>query len=146
MSREERIEAVRGWWEDFAREPITEQRARDPALDDFIAGHHDPDVVWDMSDYAGWPETPIYYGHAGVRRAIAIWSYTGQRLEFELEMVDAVGERVVSTAVQRTHRLSGGEPSSARVATVTALRDGKAVRVSVFSDLADALRAVGLPA
>ena len=141
----ELIDAVRGWWEDFGREPLTRDRVAAGELEPFVQSRHGSDVVWDLVHFAGWPESPVYSGHDGVRRVLEIWSFFGERLEFELQMADEVGDRVVAVAVQRAHGRSGS-PTETRFASVMKADEGVVTRISTYSDLGEALAAVGLPA
>jgi ketosteroid isomerase-like protein len=146
VAGEDRIETVRGWWEALAREPLTRERIAAGELEPFVRELHAPDVVWQLSDFAGWPEQPIYSGHDGVRRVLEVWSFFGARLEFELQMADAVGDRVVAAAVQRAHGARGGAPTETRFAAVMSVDGGMVTRIATYSDLGEALSAVGLPA
>jgi len=146
VTREDSVRTVRAWWADLTRAPLTSERVANGELEGFVRERHAPDVEWRMIDFAGWPERPVYTGHDGVRRVLEVWSFFGSRLEFELQMVDPVGDRVVAVAVQRAHRRDGGEPAQTRFAAVMSADDGVVSRIATYSDLGEALASVGLPA
>ena len=106
---------------------------------------HAPDVVWDLVHFAGWPESPVYSGQDGVRRVLEMWAFFGERIEFELQTVHEVGDRVLAIAVQRAHG-RGGAQSETRFASVMEARDGLVTRITTYTELDEALAAFGLPA
>jgi ketosteroid isomerase-like protein len=65
--------------------------------------------------------------------------------EPEIERLIDAGDKVVTLAIESGRgRGSGAEVQSARTAHVWTLRDGKAIRLDLYNDRADALKAVGL--
>jgi ketosteroid isomerase-like protein len=144
MPGEEQIATARRWWGHLEREPMTPERARDRTLDPFVEQMHDPQVVVDVTAFAGWPDRPVYRGHDGLRRVLEVWSWFAPTLEFEVEMMDAVGDRVVTAAVQRAHRTQRAVPIETRFSTVMTVREGRIERISVYSELEEALRSAGL--
>jgi ketosteroid isomerase-like protein len=136
------VDTVRDGWSALARAPL---RSSDVArLNAFIGEFHDPDVVWDMTNVAGWPESPVYRGYDGVRRVFAWWLRPWRAVEFEIELVESVGDSVVAVFAQRAYGRAGVAGSPSRFAAVTSLRDGRVAHVVVYSNLSEAVEAVGL--
>jgi ketosteroid isomerase-like protein len=112
---------------------------------DFLEAILAPDFVWDMSKFRGWPEQQIYEGVDEARRFIRDWSAEFDDWEIEVEALhDAGGDKVVGVARQRGRSRTSGLPVEMRYAQVYTLRDGKEVRMEMYADPAEALKAVGL--
>jgi hypothetical protein len=131
MSQED-VELVRGVMERFA---TTQAPVLDVVADD---------SVWDMSEYAGWPEDQEYLGRDGIRRFIETWLDAWE--DYEMRVGDiADAPRCVVVAVTQSGRPRG---SAARVEMHFAQQwfvDGPIVRrVVTFDDLAEARRSAGL--
>ena len=60
-----------------------------------------------------------------------------------VELID-VGDRIVLLADLRARGQASGVPFTGTIATVSVLKDGKAIRVQAYFDHAEALAAVGL--
>ena len=115
-------------------------RATGEPLQDLIA----PDFVWDMSTFAGWPEQPRYEGSAGAREFMRDWGAAFDDWQLEVESVPDAGEKVVCVVRQRGRAKVTGMPLDMLFAQVFTVRDGRQVRMEMYSDPAEALAAAGL--
>ena len=132
MSREN-VEIVRRAYE--------HRRATGDFLEEVLA----PDFVWDMSNFRGWPEQQIYEGVDEARRFIRDWTAAFDEWAIEVEALhDAGGDKVVGVIRQRGRSRTSGLPVEMLFAQVYTLRDGKEVRMEMYADPAEALKAVGL--
>jgi ketosteroid isomerase-like protein len=104
-----------------------------------------PDVVYDTSHVAGWPEKRTYNGHPGLTEMANDWFATW---DFWLELDDVVdlgGNRCLVMADDRMTGTGSGvalDPMPwTQVATV---RRGMCIRVDNYTNRQEALEAVGL--
>jgi ketosteroid isomerase-like protein len=107
---------------------------------------YDPEVEWDNTrgPLRGLIERKVYRGYEGVRHWWREYREPLESLWNEVEDLIDAGDQVVS--VQTTHargRASGVAVELAH-ATVWTVREGKIVRVALFTTRAEALEAVGL--
>lgn len=139
----EKLEVARRFWEAFSGEPITLERLQagwaDWLLNEFFA----PDAVFDMSALDDWPESPLYEGHDGIRRFWEAWFGTWEEATWELERLEAVGELILSVALQRGIGASSRTPVEWRTCYLVTIRGSKIVRSRFFADPDDAIRAAG---
>jgi ketosteroid isomerase-like protein len=113
--------------------------------DDFLEEIIAPDYVWDMSHFRGWPEQRTYEGIDGARRFIREWTAAFDDWAIEVvDIHDAGDDRVVGVIDQRGRSRSTGVPVDMRFAQVFTMRDGKQVRMEMYDDPDEALKAVGL--
>jgi ketosteroid isomerase-like protein len=93
---------------------------------------------------AGFLE-PCYRGPAGFRKYVSAWSEVfGADLRVEpVELID-LGDRIVLLAEFPARAQASGVPFTGKIATVSVLKDGRAIRVQTYLDHAEALDAVGL--
>ena len=104
------------------------------------------DIIWDISNSrrALLAMQPVYHGHDGVRQ---YWreniSVFGE-VDFEVEELIDAGDHVL--AVIREHEVgrASGVPVEASHVAVWTLADGKVVRMQIFDNREQALKAVGL--
>ena len=133
MSREN-VEIVRRIYEGWS--------ANDPRLMELI----DPVIEVHPDPRSDWPGIePVYRGHDRVNRYLnAIYdAFSEYRAEVE-DVLDA-GDQVVTLAIERARGKQSGVPVQIRyTAHVWTLRDGKAVRLDVNWNRAEALAAAGL--
>jgi ketosteroid isomerase-like protein len=104
----------------------------------------DPSIEWDMSGVAGWVEQEIYRGPQ-VLEFLAGWRHSWEGWHYEVEEVrEGAGDQVFAGI----HELAKGADAGVSVDQhryfVDTLRDGKFVRVRMFSDRQQALEAAGL--
>jgi ketosteroid isomerase-like protein len=103
-----------------------------------------PNVRWDMSNFESWPERRLYEGPDGVQEFTRSWLEPWDTYEHDLEALhDADAEIVALVHVTGTASVSGAAVEM-RVGHVWALIDGIVVRVTLYSDPAQALKAAGL--
>src|SRR5918992_3467418 len=133
MSREN-IETIRRMYERW----LQNDASLFDAFDDEIELHPDP-----AADWVGIND--IYRGHDGVRRYMAqvYEAFEDYRPEVE-DLLDA-GDKVITLAIEHGHgRGSRARVVAGRNAHVWTMRANKAIRVDLYLNRSDALRAVGL--
>jgi ketosteroid isomerase-like protein len=132
MSREN-VEIVREAWDAWSRGDMA-------ALFEF----YDPDVEWDMT-HSYIPDMGVFSGHDGIRAFFREWgAFFAEYWAEAHEFIDA-GENVIV----RIHQGGRGRVSTVDVEMpaywqLYRLRDGRALRVEIYRDWADAWRAAGL--
>jgi hypothetical protein len=47
-----------------------------------------PNVVWDLSNFEGWPERRLYEGHEGVQEFIGDWLEPWDTYDHDLEALE----------------------------------------------------------
>ena len=102
---------------------------------------HDPDV--EVHDRAEAPDPQVYRGHEGVLRSLGVSQATFEGLDLVPEEFLDVGDRVVVVFRFRGKGRESGVPIDERLAHLWTVRDGRAVRMTVHSSQADAMRAAG---
>jgi ketosteroid isomerase-like protein len=111
---------------------------------DFEEERFDPEFVWDMTTFRGWPEAQTYAGIEGAREFMATWVDAWDDWELEIEALHDAGDSVVAIVRQRGRAKSTGMPVDMHFAQVWTFRDGKQIRMQAYDDPAEALRAHGL--
>ncbi len=105
------------------------------------------DIIWDLSSWRAAELDPkrVYTGHEGVREAwrdrLSAWS----EIDFEIEELKEMGDRVLAVIREREVGRSSGVPIEAAHAAIWTLADGKVTRLQVFDNRQQALEAMGLP-
>jgi ketosteroid isomerase-like protein len=104
-----------------------------------------PEVVYDTSHVAGWPEKQTYHGYSGLAEMANDWFATWD-FWFELEDVhDLGGNRCVVMADDRMTGTGSGVPLESVLWTqVATVKHGLCIRVDNYTDRQEALKAVGL--
>jgi ketosteroid isomerase-like protein len=131
---QENIEIIRRGYEQFA---ATGELDRETIS---------PDLVWDMSNFAGWPEQQIYEGIEGAQAFLENWRSAWDDWVLEVDGIRDAGDKVVVLARQHGRSKAAGMPVEMTFAQVWTLRAGKQVRMDMYSDREAALEAVGLTA
>jgi ketosteroid isomerase-like protein len=131
MSRES-VERLRGGYEHFI------------ATGDFRPDLMHPDFVWDMSTFRGWPERQTYAGTEGAREFMADWLEAWQDWQLEVEEILDAGEDAIGVMRQRGRSKATGLPVDMRFAMVWTFRDGKQIRMRMYTSREEALEATGL--
>jgi ketosteroid isomerase-like protein len=105
----------------------------------------DPSIEWDMSGVDGWLEKRVFRGQEEVMAFLQAWVDSWRDWHFDLEEVRDAGREQVFSAI---HEWGIGAGSGANVDQrryfATTLHRGRIARVRMFSDRANALKAVGL--
>jgi ketosteroid isomerase-like protein len=127
---QENVENVRAGYERFA------------ATGDF-APVATADFVWDVSNLH-WPGQQVYDGADGARTFLREWADAWEDWEMEADSFHDAGDKVVVLVRQRARSKSTGMPVEMSFAQVWIIRDGKAARMEMYSDPAEALEAAGL--
>ena len=102
----------------------------------------DPEI--EIHDRPEAPDARTYHGHEGVLAALQLSLDTFDDLRFEPEEFIGAGDEVVVILRFTGRGKVSGVPVEDRIAHHWSLRDGKAVRLQVFSDPAEARQAAGL--
>jgi ketosteroid isomerase-like protein len=130
---EENVAVVREAWDAWRRGDMR-------ALFDF----YDPAVEWDMT-HSYVPDMTVFHGHEGIRDFFRQWGTFFAEYYAEPEAFVDAGDSVIVQVRQ------GGRGREATVPVemgvywqVYRLRDGRAARVEIYRDEAEARRAVGL--
>jgi ketosteroid isomerase-like protein len=111
-------------------------------VEGFLA-YCDPDVQWITPP--DWPEDPVFNGHDGVRRAIALFDEQLDDFHVEMErVVDVDKDRVVVLLYQSGRIKGSGHTLREPLGVATEFRDGKATRFQLYFSWHEALKAVGL--
>ena len=131
MSRE-RVETVRRAYEHVV------------ATRELPAESFEPDYVWDMSTFRGWPERPTYPGVEGAMEFIGDWVGMWDDWEATIEEVHDLGESVVVVAHQRGCAEATGVPLEMRYGQVWTFRGDRVIRTETYADPAEAKAAAGL--
>ena len=130
---QENVETVRRAYEAFNRAGL-----------DALLEHVHPDAEYGVTGAIG-PYAGMYYGRAAIRNFLAdyfeTWEYVRMKPEDFIEVGD--DHVVVLLRIHMRGKQSGVEVE-ARTTNVWTMRDGKAVRVAVYNDKAEALEAVGV--
>ena len=88
---------------------------------------------------------PCYRGREGYRRLMAGWSDIGTHAQLEpTEFIDLGDRLVLLSEMSASSSHLAGVPITRSYASVLALKDGRAIRVTEYVDHAEALEAVGL--
>ncbi|MHB8233750.1 MAG: nuclear transport factor 2 family protein, partial [Solirubrobacteraceae bacterium] len=110
----------------------------------FAAADVAADFAWDMSNFQGWPEHQVYEGVAGAEAFLRDWSAAWDEWSIESQAMHDAGDKVVDVLCQRGRSKGAGMPVDMSFAMVWTLRDRKQTRMEMYSDPAEALKAVGL--
>ena len=103
-----------------------------------------PGFVWDMSKYEGWPERQRYEGADGAQSFVDDWGGAWDDWDLEIQEIYDAGDKVVVVVQQRGRARTTGIALDMLFAQVWTIHDGRATRADMYSDPADALKAVGL--
>jgi ketosteroid isomerase-like protein len=96
----------------------------------------DPAIEWDLTNYEGWPEDPVYYGHAGVKRFLNEWLGNWDRYEAGVdEVVQLDDQHVFTVSWQRGYGAGSHVPAEMRLAEIATFRDELLVRFELWSDI-----------
>jgi ketosteroid isomerase-like protein len=106
---------------------------------------YDPAIVWDQTRAPPPELADTYRGHEGVRRFFREWLTPFESFYAHPEEFIDAGEAVVVRVRQGGRgKLSGAEVEMAPYWQVYRLRDGRAIRIEIYLDPGEALKAVAL--
>ena len=106
--------------------------------------HFDEHVVWDTRELRVIGTTDVYHGVERMMEYWASWLPQWSEIQVDLEWIEAPGDRVVAWVFQRMIGRESGIEVATHYGWDTSWRDGKLIRVSFFTDEAEARRAAGL--
>jgi ketosteroid isomerase-like protein len=132
VSEESNLELMRRGYEEFA------------ATGDLSDERIGPGFVWDMSTFGSWPERQTYEGIEGAREFMDAWQSAWDDWKLEVEELHPAGDKVVAIVRQRGRAKATGMPVDMLFGQVWTFRDGKQVRMEMYSTPEEALRATGL--
>ena len=113
---------------------------REGRVEDALRGLED-DFEWVVPDH---PEGAVRHGPESVIEFFHEWVEPWEDLEIDWEL-EAVGREAALATIQMSGRGRGsGVPAEMQFFQLWTFRDGRAVRMEMFSDLDDARRAAGL--
>ena len=105
---------------------------------------YDPTGEWDMTGVAGWAEKDVYRGAEEILPFLEGWAGSWRDWHYAIEEVREAGEQVFVAI----HELATGIESGAKVDQrryfAVEVDQGLIVRVRMFSERSDALKAAGL--
>jgi len=108
------------------------------------ASFYDPAIEWDMSGVTGWLEKRVYRGPE-VIPFLQAWADSWQDWHVDVDDVhDGHGDRVFAAIHEWGIGAGTGVHVDQRRYFAITLRERRAVRVQMFSERAEALKAVGL--
>ncbi|HYU60882.1 MAG TPA: nuclear transport factor 2 family protein [Solirubrobacterales bacterium] len=101
------------------------------------------DIEWRMWEQFT-REARVFHGHGGVREVLGIFyeNFDDFRVE-PLELIDA-GEQVVVPLKLHGRAKGTGEPNTFELVQVWTVEGAKAIRLDVYADRGEALRATGV--
>jgi ketosteroid isomerase-like protein len=108
---------------------------------DAMAGHYDPDV-----ELHEWPTAPgarSYHGIDGVRSALDSWFEAWEWMRVDLVDIFDAGDRVLVTLDQVAKGRGSEIEVEIRSYNVYTFRDGKLLRMELFTEREPALEAAG---
>jgi ketosteroid isomerase-like protein len=103
----------------------------------------------DDSELHEWPNAPgaqTFRGPEGARAALAGWFEVWEWMKVEIEEIIDLGDRLLVTSHQRAKARESGIEVEIRSFNVYTYRDGKIVRLELFTEREPALEAAGLTA
>ena len=110
-----------------------------------IFAFDDPAIVWDQTHYEAAELSGVYHGHDGIKQFFRQWLAPFESYHAHAEAFIDAGEAVVVRIRQGGRgKESGVEVEMPPYLQVYRLRDGRAVRIEVYSIEAEALEAAGL--
>ena len=105
------------------------------------------DIVWDLSNAgfrAALMAKPVYHGHEGVRQFWRESLSAFGEIDFDVEELIDVGDRVLAVIREREIGRASGVPVQANHLAVWTFAGGKVTRMQMFTDRRAAERAAGL--
>jgi ketosteroid isomerase-like protein len=130
---QQNVDIVRASWEAWSRGDM-----------DALFEFYDPAVEWDMT-HSYVPDMGVFHGHDGIREFFRAWGEFFAEYHAEPEQFIAADDSVMVRVKQAGRdRISTGGMEMPTYWQLYTLRDGRAVRVAIYRDEAEALKAAGL--
>ena len=130
---QENVETVRRAYEAFSRAGL-----------DGLLEHFHPDAEYDITAAIG-PYAGMYYGRPAIRNFLADYFESWEYVRMEPQDFIEVGEDHVVVLLRLQLRGKGsGIEVDARTVNVWTMSEGRAARMAVFNDKAEALEAASL--
>jgi ketosteroid isomerase-like protein len=114
---------------------------REDRLEDALRGLED-DFEWVVPDH---PEGAVRHGADSVIEFFREWVEPWEDLDLDWEIHEAGPERALAVIDMRGRGRVSGAPAQMRFGQIWSFRDGRAVRMEMYSDVDEARRAAGLP-
>ena len=105
--------------------------------------HVHPDFVWNMSTTGNWPEQQAYEGIEQANAFLREWAGAWEDWQTEILSLQERGDKVVAIVRQHGRAKATGLEVDMQFAQVWTFRDGKATRMDMYNDPAQALEAAG---
>ncbi len=104
-----------------------------------------PDVVWEFTNYEGWPEEQVLVGRTAVLEFLASWRATFSDYDFVVDRFEHAPDGRVIGLCRQSGRGGGSNASVVmEFAQVWTFRDEMVSKIENYSHRSQALEAVGL--
>jgi ketosteroid isomerase-like protein len=113
---------------------------REGRMEDALRGLED-DFEWVVPNH---PEGAVRHGADSVIEFFREWVEPWEDLELDWEIHEAGSDRALAIIDMRGRGRGSGVPTEMRIGQLWTFRDGRFVRMEVYSDIDDARRAAGL--
>jgi ketosteroid isomerase-like protein len=113
---------------------------REGRLEDGLRGLDD-DFEWVVPNH---PEGAVRHGADSVIEFFREWMEPWEKLEIDWELEEAGPDAALAIIEMRGQGRVSGVPAEMRVFQLWTFRDGRAVRMEMFTDMDEARRAAGL--
>jgi ketosteroid isomerase-like protein len=113
---------------------------REGRMEDALRGLED-DFEWVVPDH---PEGAVRHGADSVIEFFREWAEPWDDLELDWQIHEAGPDRALAIIDMRGRGRASGVPAEVRVGQLWSFRDGRVVRMEMYSDVDEALRAAGL--
>jgi ketosteroid isomerase-like protein len=130
---------------------VTSENAR--VIHEFVEAFNRRDFDWLVStldpnvELHEWPAAPgarTYHGHEGARQAVDSWFEAWEWMRAEVKDIIELDDRVLVMAHQRAKGKGSAIEVEVDTFNVYTFRDGKVIRIELFTERDPALAAAGL--
>jgi ketosteroid isomerase-like protein len=112
-------------------------------LDALLSLYH-PGCLWDMTHFEGWPDTPVYRGHEGLRKIFEEFYGAWDEVRVEPSDLLQIGPRLMVTCTLRVLGSASGAEVSLQFTQVGETRDGLIYIIDNYTNKSQAFEAAGL--
>jgi ketosteroid isomerase-like protein len=110
-----------------------------------LVGTYTPDVIWDFTNFEGWPEEQVLVGRPAVLEFLATWRVAFSDYDYLVDRFEhAPDGRVIGLCRQSGRGGSSSAPVLMELAQVWTFRDEMVSKIENYSNPDEALEAVGL--